>query len=293
MPRNASRAYGGGRLYTWDKSGERFWSVTTIIGGAIPKNGLMYWAAGKVAEFAHDEASTWLGMTRARAIDWLKREPMRYTGDKADTGSAVHAALEAIVIGKALPRFKDPVERAVVGSFLDWTRKAKPTFELAEASVYNRRQRYAGTLDFIASFDFADLAALALELGVALPEDWQRAADLRGGRIRLLGDYKTGGDVEAGKGIYPEVGLQLNAYAFAEFVGLANGVEAPIPEVDGALALHLGAAGWRMVPVRVGEDIFKAFLYAREVFRWVEQTSKTVLGDPLERLIPVDEEVDA
>lgn len=292
-PRGASRAHGGGRLYTWERTGERYWSVTTIIDGAIPKNALKWWASRVVAEFAYDEASIWLGMTRDRAVDYLKREPFRYTSGRADLGSAVHAAAEAIVLGRPLPRFKDPAERQVVAVFLDFTRKLRPDFELTEATVYNRRQRYAGTLDAIARFDFARLLEVATELGAALPDTWQQAADRNDGFVRLIADYKTAGDVEEGRGIYPEVALQLNAYAHAEFVGLANGVESPLPAVDGGLAVHLGPAGWRLVPVRIGDDVFRSFLYAREVFRWVEQTSKTVLGDPIERIIPADEEVTA
>jgi hypothetical protein len=293
MPRGASNARGGGRLYTWEPTGERYWSVTTIIGGGIPKDALKWWAARTVAEFAYDEAPNWLGMTRDRAIDYLKREPMRYTGGRADVGSAVHAAAEAIVLGRALPRFRELEERQIVASFLNWTRQAKPTYELVEATVYSRSQRYAGTLDAIIVLDWSVLEALALELGIGLPREWADAAARNGGRLRLIVDYKTSGDVTEGKGIYPEVALQLNAYARADFVGAPNGDEVPLPAVDGGLALHLGKGGWRMVPVRLGDDVFKAFLYAREVFRWQEQVSKTVLGDPLEYLIPVDEEVTA
>jgi hypothetical protein len=287
----ASRARGGGRLYTWEPTGERYWSVTTIIGGSVPKDGLKWWAARTVAEFAWDESHVWLGMTRVRAIDYLKREPMRYTGGKADLGTAVHKAAEAIVLGRPMPRFRELAERQITANFIDFTRKAKPTFELTEATVYNRRQLYAGTLDFIATFDFATLLELADELNATLPAEWQAAADRNGGYVRLIGDYKTGGDVEEGKGIYPEVALQLNAYAGAEFVGLGNGTEAPMPAVDGGLAVQLGAHGWRLVPVRIGPDVLKTFLYCREVFRWVEQISKTVLGDPIERIIPADEDV--
>jgi hypothetical protein len=296
MPRGASNARGGGRLYTWEPTGERYWSVTTIIGGGIPKDALKWWAARTVAEFAYDEASNWLGMTRDRAIDYLKREPMRYTGGRADVGSAVHAAAEAIVLGRALPRFRELEERQIVAVFLDWTRHAKPTFDLVEASVYSRRQKYAGTLDGIAVFDFKVLEELAAERLLGLPASWADAAARNeaagvGRVVRLILDYKTGGDVEEGKGVYPEVALQLAAYAGADFVGAPNGTEQPLPAVDGGLCVQLGARGWRMVPVRIDGDVFKAFLYAREVFRWQEQTSRTVLGDALDRIIPADEEV--
>lgn len=294
MPRGAQRASGGGRLYTWEGTGERYWSVTTIIDGGIPKNALKWWAARVVAEFAYDDASNWLGMNRDRAVDYLKREPFRYTADRADLGSAIHATAEAVVIGRPAPRFRDPAERQAVANFLDWRNRLQPRFELVEATVYSRRQRYAGTLDLIVEVDFERLLELATELGYGLPREWKDAAEANaGGKVTLIGDYKTGGDVGEAKGVYPEVALQLAAYAGADFVGLPGGGEQPLPRIDGAFVLHLGPAGWRMVPVRIGDDVFKAFLYAREVFRWAEQLAPTVLGDAIERFTPVEESREA
>ena len=51
-----------------------------------------------------------------------------------------------------------------------------------------------------------------------------------------------------------------------------------MPQVDGALGLHLTPLGYRLIEVRADRDVFAAFLYAREVFRWQQETSKTVLG---------------
>lgn len=274
-PSRARRASGGGRFYVWGQ-GERYWSVTTIIGGGIPKDALKWWAAKSVAEFAYDEASNWLGMTRDRAVDYLKREPFRFTAGRADVGSAVHAVAEAYALKKPAPPMRTLEERAIVAAFLDFTKRARPTFVATEASVYSRAQKYAGTLDAIADFPLDALA----ELG---PHPWTPTDGA--GHVRLLIDYKTGGDVADGKGVYPEAALQLNAYAGADFIGLPDGTEGAMPAVDGAAVLQIGAQGWRFVPVRLGDDVRKAFLYAREVYRWCESTSKTVLGDPLEHVL--------
>lgn len=269
-PANAQKAGSGGRFYVWGT--ERYWSVTTIL-RAFPKDALKWWAARMVAEYAFDEAKVWLGMRRDTAIDHLKREPLRYTGQRADFGSTAHAVAEALALGRPLPPFDDIDQRRTARNFLDWRERFEVEFHATEFSVYSRRQRYAGTADNIVTIPLKVLD----EVWADHPWD---SAD--GKVIRLLGDYKTGGDVLERKGIYPEVSLQLNAYANADFVGLTGGSEAPLGHLDGAYALHLGPAGWRMVPVRLGDDVFRAFLYVREVFRFTEVISKDVLGPAFE-----------
>jgi hypothetical protein len=251
--------------------------VAATILNALPKDALKWWAARTVATFAYDRAETWLGMTRDEAIDWLRREPLRYTGARADFGSAVHATAEALALGRPAPRFTNLEERQAAAAFLHWVRDFDVTFDATEATVYSRRQRYAGTTDVIVRIAVERLA----EVWPAHPWDAEDGAT----HVRLLGDYKTGGDVAERKGIYPDVALQLNAYAHADFVGLPGGAEEPIGHLDGLFALHLGPAGYRMVPVRLGVDVFKAFLYVREVFRFQEVISQEVLGNAFERFL--------
>ena len=270
----------GSRFYVWGK-GERYWSVTTIL-SVLPKDALKFWAARMVAEFAFDRSSTWFTMSRAEAVAWLKEEPLRYTKERADVGSAIHRAAEAYALGQPLPRdWSYDEERVAVGHFLDYVRTLEPVFVMSEAQVYNRTQKYAGTLDSIQEIDFDRLVELCYGNEDALP--WARP---EGGRkLRLLVDYKTGGDLEEEKGVYPEVALQLVAYDRAEFVGLVNGREVPVPETDGAVVLHVNAGGWRLVPVDVKrDDLWRSFLYVREVYRWKNEISKEVLGAPIHPL---------
>jgi hypothetical protein len=125
---------------------------------------------------------------------------------------------------------------------------------MSEATVYSPAESYAGTLDAVVKI---------------------------GGRT-LLVDYKTGKD------IYPDVALQLAAYAHAEYVLLADGTSVPMPAVDGAFALHLrefdeelGDRGYSLIPVDVGQAAWDAFRFVREVMRWMEETSKGVLSQPI------------
>jgi hypothetical protein len=120
---------------------------------------------------------------------------------------------------------------------------------MSEATVYSESENYAGTLDF--------------------------AAELGDRPLVVIGDAKTG------KAIYPEVALQLAAYAHADYVGLPDGTDAALPAFDAAIALHLTPDGYDVIPVRVDDEVFKAFLFVREVFRWQEEIAKEVLGQPM------------
>lgn len=277
MPRGSTTSRSGSRFYTWGR-GERYWSVTTIL-GALPKDALKWWAARVVAEFAVDRSKTWFTMERGEAIEWLKREPLRYTNERANVGSAIHEAAEAFVLQRPMKGDFGEEERQAIGHFIGWVSLLGVKFLATEFQVYNRTQKYAGTGDAIVEIPYSKLLDLAHGNPALVPWTPREGREV----VTLIVDYKTGGDVEEGKGIYPEVALQLAAYARAEFIGLPNGGEAPIPELDGAAALHVQAKGWRFVPVdALREEVFTSFLYVREVFRWREDLSKEVLGTALE-----------
>lgn len=277
-----------GRVYT--RKGRNYWSVTTIIKGGLPAPALMGWGMRSVAEYAvanHRQIAAMLGSVRLQraegrieietvsrlqalfgairdgkpvapvyvvddpdaiesAVKWLASAPYRERDRKADVGSAVHSQIEAIILGKPRPE-PGPAVAPYLVQFDRFVADFAPEWEASEGTVYSDSESYAGTLDWIAVI---------------------------GGR-RLIGDTKTG------KGVYPEAALQLAAYAHADFMGLTDGTDAPLPAFDGGVVLHLSPDAYRLVPVRIDDDIFKAFLFAREVFRWAEETSKGVLGTAL------------
>src|SRR5437773_1920308 len=105
-PRNA-RSTGSRRFYDW--RGESFWSVTTIIGGGVPKPALINWAKKFTAEYAWDNFDVLAEMRetddRDGAIDWLKNAAFRSRDKAADLGSVVHASIEAVALGKPIPRW--------------------------------------------------------------------------------------------------------------------------------------------------------------------------------------------
>lgn len=257
-PRN-STTRGSKRLYSWRN--ESFWSVTTILSGGVPKPALLPWGIKSVAETAISSRNVVTEMLKRcetpddcikgefcgpciEAVKWLKGAPYAKRDAAAELGTYVHNAVEAHALGKPFPKWPLLVKPRM-DAFVQFLADYKPEYHLTEASVYNRTQHYAGTLDAIVTIH---------------------------GR-KLVIDVKTGG-----KDVYPETALQLAAYRYAEFIGLPDGSEEPMWEVDGAAVLHLPAdGGYSLVDVRTDEDVFRSFLYAREVFRWQEETSKSVI----------------
>lgn len=55
-----------------------------------------------------------------------------------------------------------------------------------------------------------------------------------------------------------------------------------MPKLDGAAVLHLKkSGGYSFLPVKADESLFRAFLYCREVFRFQEELSRSVVGSEL------------
>lgn len=226
-PRNATTTTRG-RTYEWN--GETFDSVTTIISGGVPKGFLTNWAKKLVAEAAVHEREVWAPMSAAEAVDWLKHANDRVSDAASDVGSEVHDWAEAKVLGKPLPPLRKETE-GMAKSFERFLAEWEPEYEATEATTYSREHGYAGTFDAVATV---------------------------AGR-RYLIDYKTG------KGVYPEVALQLAAYRYADFIGLPDDTEGPIPDVFGCAVVHLRPRGYKFIPVTAGQDQFRMFLYAQQV----------------------------
>ena len=114
-----------------------------------------------------------------------------------------------------------------------------------EATAWSDTHNYAGTLD-----------------AIILIEDES-----------VLIDVKTGAS-----GIWPDVALQLCAYARADCLLAPNGERRPLPQIDAAAALHLRPDGYQLKPIRIGDDVFETFLALAQVASWERETSKSVVG---------------
>lgn len=225
------------RIYTWPPTGERFTSVTTIL-SVLNKPFLVGWAAKEAAQYALTHHEELREMTAADAIKRISRAHKDIAQVSSELGTRVHACVERSIDGQP------PLETPDHMRFFDaWKLVFKPEFLLSEKTVFNRAEGYAGTFDFVA----------------------------RIGEANIIIDVKTG------KAVYPEVALQLAAYAHGEFVG-HDDKEVGLPRIDGAAVLHLRPTGYKYYPVRIDSEVWDAFRYIKEAYRWQRFTSRDVIS---------------
>jgi len=257
----------------------RLWSVTTLLKlGLGTSESLVNWAVATTAEAAVDKQRVVRELIesdgRDGAVDWLKRQRYAKSGKAKLRGTDLHTAVEQMVLGE--PVTADLSILPYVEQFRAWANAHGPRFLMAEAPVYNPTWRYAGTLDGI------------VELG---------------GR-RFIYDVKTtdkGPDSGKMRPPYPEVALQLCAYARATEVGVLSeqryaggkryyiydptAVHEPMPEVDGALCIVVSPFDCFAVPVRIDDGVWQTFLSVIDCARWTLRGSNDLFGPPLREAV--------
>ena len=261
---------------------ERHWSVTTIL-GCLKAEGLLYWTAEEAAKAAVNSAASLQARIeeegREAVIKWLRDARFRRAkGERtaAELGTEVHAACEAYALTGQRPDVDAEVQ-PFLDQFDRWAQEFQPVYQAAEVTVYSPSYGYAGTCD----------------------------AFLTVGGVRCIVDYKSSRKSFDNRGNpttpYPEVALQLAAYRHAELAAVwrprrmeqyrrryyllgqaEREMAVPVPEVDTGLVIHITPDHCDAYPVECGPDIFEAFLFVQEAARWQFQTSKTVIGRPLE-----------
>ena len=236
----------GSRYYEWD--GRQFPSVTTILSKGIPKPGLVKWASRLVATGAVERTEIWAGMPDDQAIEYLSKIPDEKRNTKANLGSVIHAAADSHSNEREHKEIS-PEAQEYMDGFTQFREDWNPKYLYTEQPVFNRTYGYAGTLDSI----------------------------VRIGRTIWILDTKTGNRV------YPEVALQLAAYSHAEFVGRDGGIEEPLPVIKKGGVVHLFPGGYSLIPVRIDDEVFDAFLSVKDVFHWDYGLSGTVLKEPLKK----------
>jgi hypothetical protein len=239
----------GSRFYVEPTSGEKVPGVTSIL-SMLPKPFLQYWAAKMVAEFAVDNFSAYSSLVmnnqRQAAIDVLKGAPRRYTNERANIGSDAHDLFERLGrgedIGKVHPDLQGYVDQ--FNKFLD---EFQPNFLMQEETIWSNEHKYAGSFDAIAEI---------------------------GGETVVI-DFKTT------KSVYPEVGLQLAAYRYADHIVRPDGNTAPLPKnISGGAVVHIHPDEYEVIPLRCDQEVYEMFLTLRKAFEW-NDISKTVVGKPL------------
>lgn len=254
---------------------ENLWSVTTLLKlGLGTSPALVGWAVRTTAEYALDNRDALTPLytaDRDAAIKVVTDARFQKSGKAAARGTDVHRAAEALALGAVSTIDELDLEPHIVPyveQYLGFLERHEPKFLLAEAPVYNVSQRYAGTTDGI------------MELS---------------GRTVIFDLKTTDKNLDAKtRPPYPEVALQLAAYSRAELVGLLaekrevnyaryyvfdeRAHHEPMPPVDGAVCIVVSPFDCRVIPVRIDDDIYRAFLHVRECARWTVDTSRHVIG---------------
>lgn len=264
-----------------DAEDERFYSTTTII-GCLDKPALLYWAAEQTALAAVAAAGSLPQRIEEEGtepvVKWLRDARFRgVRGQRtaAELGTACHEAFEQYALSGTRPEVDEEV-LPYLDQFDAWLQKWQPEYLAAELAVYNRTYGYAGSCDAFVKIQ-----------GEPLITDYKstrKSLDARGKET----------------GPYPEVGLQLSSYRYAELAAtwrarryekfkrryyllspdeIEMGV--PVPAVTGGLCIHVTPEHCHAYVVRCDREVFESFLYLIEAFRYTNEMSKTIIGQRL------------
>lgn len=282
----------------------QLWSVTTVI-DVLDKPGLLYWTAEEtalaavhsrrtidamLADHAEKDPACKHDSTKCEVVKWIAdaryRRPPGMRSAK-DLGTDVHKAVEEYALTGNRPDVDDEV-RPFLDRFEEWAQRFSPVYHATEVTVYHPELGYAGTTDAFLSIG-----------GHGSPRLPGTDA------VDYLGDYKSTRKTVDSKGRptrpYPEqVGIQLAAYRHAEHAAIwrprrgekmrrryyflspaERAMAVPVPQVDTGLVIHITPEACEAYPIVCDEDVFEAYLAVQDSARWVLQTSRSVMGEPL------------
>ena len=220
--------------------------VTTLLGG-LPKPALVGWGIRETATFAIEHKDEWVSLPKADQLKLLKGAPYSKRDAAGDRGSAIHAALEAVVDDTPLPEGLTEDEEACAAAAMGFLGDLGGTFLATELIVFNFSVGYAGTLDL-----------------------WHCADD---GTTSII-DYKSS------KGIYPDHGVQQAAYANCEWVLLGAGTNGKEESWEGQLipwkpeysqklsVCHVEPTGTTLHTVRDQKKLWRIFQAAAFIKGW-------------------------
>jgi hypothetical protein len=240
---------GTGHRYV-DDAGEAVPGVTTILRAGMPKGGLAEGAAKETARWTVDHWSELTDMEMIRRYERIVKEGRSAWWAAGVRGTKVHEYAQQLAAGEDVDVPTEYV--AHVDSYLAFVDEWQVTELAVEVPVFNYTHRYAGTADL--------LAVLGANTTAPVLIDWKTSAS----------------------GIWPEVALQLAAYAHAEAMLLPDQpAPVPLPDIVAAYAVWLRADGYDVHQVSISEDTWLAFLYVQQVAAFVEQPREATIGEAL------------
>lgn len=231
---------------------DQYLSVTNALKLGLPSGHIAKWYAKIVAEYAMENAyELFHEHDDDEAVKWLKQQPALVRDAAGERGSLIHELCERYVLEHGAIRL-DEYDSDIVNAvalYANWIDTMKPEFIAVEGVVYNRRHRYAGTMDML--------------------------VDLPGYGPVVI-------DIKSGRGVYGSAALQQTAYRRAEFIAVGDD-EVPMPKTRGAFVLHLQKTQWRLLPVETGRGSWSAFLHALHTAYWIagEGGERGAVGQPV------------
>lgn len=240
-----------GHYYIDEDTGERVPGVTTIVGDGMPKPALLNWAGTATAEYAVDNWDTLAPLPLSERLKKISNGRYEKRDAASNKGSAVHAMAERLIAGEkvTVPDELTGYVESCVRFLDDFDVRARHV----EAVVYSETQRHVGTADLIAEVLLPDMPEYA---HIGRDDD---------GYSRGLLDWKT-----SKSGIFGDVALQLVAYRHSEWlINPVSGDVEVMPDVDFTAGIHLTPNGYSFVPLETGDDVYRDFLYIKEVARVV------------------------
>lgn len=226
--------------HAYKLDGKRATSVTTIIGGGIPKPFLVGWAARVAAEAGWELAQG--SMDRDTFIAAAKAAPNAERDKAAVRGTAIHAIADEIINNNTVDVAGELYP--YVEGYLRFLEAFEVIPVLTERTVANRELGYAGRFDAI----------------VKIPS-------LHGGEPVML-------DLKTSNGVYRETKAQCAAYSLADFYveDDAPSVELPLPDIAATYVAHVTPGVTHLIPLARGRDEirvhFEVFRAAHHVYKF-------------------------
>jgi hypothetical protein len=253
--------------YYWNGKGP-VPSVTTVL-GIMDKPAVVQWKAKESARamfraLAAGAEPAPEPVTEEEMINWAVREADKARDTAASLGSSVH--LLADLVGQYPGGSESPYKGFQVSddtipyltAYRGFLGRYSASSIVSSEHIVWSLNGYAGTYDLIMLID---------------------------GELWLI-------DIKTSKGFYPEYGLQLAGYRWADSIILPGNPEAyPMPQIQRTGVLHLrpdqySDTGWRLIeyPTTYEKD-YIAFLACLELYRWKSEgrftKSRLVSTNPL------------
>jgi hypothetical protein len=169
----------GKHVYTWN--GKFIPGVTTVL-KRLDKPALIQWAANMASSYVLENLPPDASKEQLELVcKEAKTAHRRFASQAADIGTEVHKLAEDIISGRPYETPSSEQAQKGADAFLEWYRSRSINPFALEQMVFSKRWYYAGTVDFFGEIN-QELCVL---------------------------DFKTS------SGLYPEMILQLCAYAIA------------------------------------------------------------------------------